>query len=117
MSLTFKVADSLLYFAKARSECWKLTMVRINCYYKKINDEDQYETGNKGGGKGTDRDRDRDKYRVQIQKTNTNIKDKQTNTFIQWSESAAASGYSPGESSEINMARMQDVRCTLACTA
>ena len=81
MSLTFKVADSLLYFAKARSECWKLTMVRINCYYKN-NDEDQHETG-KRGGKGTDRDRDRDKYRVQIQKTNTNIEDKQTNTVIQ----------------------------------
>ena len=92
MSLTFKVADSLLYFAKARSECWKLTMVRINCYYKN-NDEDQHETG-KRGGKGTDRDR------VQIQKTNTNIKDKQTNTVIQWSESAAASGCSPGESSD-----------------
>ena len=34
MSLTFKVADSLLYFAKARSKGKELTMERLNCYCK-----------------------------------------------------------------------------------
>ena len=69
MSLTFKVADSLLYFSKTKSECWKVTKVRINCYYKN-NDEDQHETGKRGGRGRTETETETNteyKYKRQIQ--------------------------------------------------
>ena len=53
----------------------------------------------------------------QIQKTNTNTRDKQTNTVIQWPESAAASGYG-GRVQTIKHGSIQECTmhtCTIGC--